>query len=312
MLIACLPQVVAIAQSDQHYTMFMYNKLLYNPAYAGSRELVSADADYRDQWDGIPGAPKTANITIDGLLGSYMEPFRKMALGFSLTNEILGVEHNTDMKAYYAFRIPMKHSVCSMGLSGGFDLYSANYGQLNLYQPNDPNFAYNISDALLPNFGAGVYWYRDDAYLGLSVPNLLQDAYDKKEVMVHNRIAEQIRGWYLSGGYVLPVNEHIKLEPQCMVRYAGGGGYGLPVNADINLSVLYNDRLLLGATYRTDKSIEAVVHMQVTARVNVGYAYDYLLSGLNGYSGGTHEVVVGYNFVRDQSRYLTPRFIKNF
>ena len=299
-------------QSDQHYTMFLYNKLLYNPAYAGSRDLLSANSDYRDQWDAIPGAPKTANVTVDAPVGSYMKDFRKIALGFSITNEILGVEHNTDMKAYYAYRIQSKNSIISFGLSGGFDLYSANYSQLNLYQPNDPNFAYNISQSVLPNFGAGIYAYRNNAYLGLSVPNLLQDAYDKKEVMVHNRIAEQIRGWYLSGGYVYPVNETMKLEPQCLVRYAGGGGYSLPLSADLNVSVIFYDRLLLGATYRTDHSVEMIAHIQATPRINLGYAYDYLLSGLNGYSGGTHELVVGYDFVRDHSKYLTPRFIKNF
>ena len=69
---------------------------------------------------------------------------------------------------------------------------------------------------------------------------------------------------------------------------------------------------MIGATYRTDKSFEGIVHMQVTQKLNIGYAYDYILSGLNGYNGGTHELMVGYDFVRDNSKYLTPRFIKKF
>ena len=310
-LVFLLP-LLAAAQSDQHYTMFMYNKLLYNPAYAGSRDVTSVNADYRDQWDGINGAPKTTSVSIDAPIGTYMKPFRKVALGCSLTNEVLGVEHNTVIKAYYAYRIQLQKSVMSFGLSGGADMYSANYGQLNIFQPNDPNFAYNIDNAMLPNFGAGVYWSSDDWYCSLSVPNMLQDAYDNKEVMVNNRIAEQIRGYYLGGGYVYTVNETVKVEPQLLLRYAGGGGAQLPFSADINLSGIFFDRLLVGVTYRTDQSFEAMVHVQVTQKINIGYAYDYLLSGLNGYNGGTHEIVVGYDFVKDNSKYLTPRFIKKF
>ena len=311
LLIYFLP-LLAMAQSDQHYTMFMYNKLLYNPAYIGSRDVTSVNADYRDQWNGINGAPKTTTISIDAPIGSYMKPFRKVALGFSLTNELLGVEHNTEIKAYYAYRIQLKRSVLSFGLSGGFDLYSANYSQLNLSQPNDPNFAYSINNSLLPNFGAGVYWSADNFYCGASVPNLLQDDYDKKEIKVNSKIAQQIRGYYLSGGYVFPVNETVKLEPQVLARYAGNALDQLPFNCDINLSAIIYDRLLVGVTYRTDKSFEGIVHVQATQRINIGYAYDYLMSGLISYNGGTHEIVIGYDFVKDNSKYLTPRFIKKF
>lgn len=312
LLVFYLPALLTNAQSDQHYTMFMYNKLLYNPAYAGSRDLTSINADYRDQWDGINGAPKTMNLCVDAPIGSYMKPFRKVALGLSITNEKLGVENNTSIKAYYAYRIKFDKSVISFGLSGGFDLYSANYSQLNLSQQNDPNFAYSINKAMLPNCGVGVYWSGDNFYCSASVPNLLQDNYDKHEISINNKIAQQIRGYYLGGGYVFPVNETIKLEPQALFRYAGNADYQLPYNCDLNISAIINDRFLFGITYRTDNSFEAVVHVQATQKINVGYAYDYLVSGLNGYSGGTHEIVIGYDFVKETSKYITPRFTKKF
>ena len=130
-LVILLLPLIASAQSDQHYTMFMYNKLLYNPAYTGSRDVTSVNADYRDQWNNIDGAPKTANISIDAPVGSYMKTFRKVAVGFSLTNETLGVENNTTFKAYYAYRIKFNKFILSLGLSGGGDLYSANYSKLH-------------------------------------------------------------------------------------------------------------------------------------------------------------------------------------
>lgn len=301
-----------MAQSDQHYTMFMYNKLLYNPAYAGSRDAISLNALYRNQWGNIDGAPRVLNASIDATTGSYMKPFRNVAMGFNVNNEQLGVESNTNMKLYYAYRIKLKSSVLSFGLSGGINLYSAAYNRLFLYQQNDPNFSYNIRNAVLPNFGAGVYWAADNYYCGFSVPNMLEDYYDKNEVKRNNKIARQIRGYYLNGGYVYKLNETVMLVPQLLARYVVNSDYRLPVSCDFTLAGIIYERFMVGVSYRTDKSFEGIVHVQATKRLNVGYAYDYLISDLMGYSGSTHELVVGYDILRPTTKYATPRFIKKF
>lgn len=301
-----------MSQSDQHYTMFMYNKLLYNPGYAGSRDVISANAIYRDQWGKISGAPKTMNLSVDAPISTYMKPFRPMALGLSMTNETVGVEQNIDVKIYYAYRVMLKNSVLSFGLSGGINLYSASYDKLILFQQNDPNFSYNINNAMLPNFGAGVYWSSSNYYCGFSAPNILENYYDKHELKLNDKIARQIRSYYLSGGYVYSLNSTIKLVPQLMIRYAINSDYRLPINCDINLSAIAHERILFGFTYRTDKSMEVILHVQVTKKLNFGYSYDYLFSALNGYNGGTHEIILGYDFVRDISKFVTPRFIKKF
>ena len=312
LLFAFLQQNNLFAQSDQHYTMFMYNKLLYNPGYTGSRDVMSVNAVYRDQWTGINGAPKTINVSVDGPLGNYMESFRKVAIGVSINNEKLGVENNTSLKAYYAYRIKLSSSVLSFGLSAGADMYSANYSQTNPFQQNDPNLTNDVKNAFLPNFGAGAYWSGDAFYAGFSVPNFLQNYYDKTSEKSNTIQARQIRGYYICGGYVFPLGETFKLEPQVLVRYAGNATYKLPVNSDINLSLIAYDRIMLGFTYRTDKSLETIIHVQATKKINIGYAYDYIMSGLSGYSKGTHEIVLGYDFIRENSKYSTPRFIRAF
>src|ERR1043165_3835963 len=93
----------AWSQSEPHYTMFMFNKLIYNPAYAGSKDDYSFIADYRHQWVGINGAPKTFNLSADGPLKP--PPINKIALGFSSNNEEIGVLQITDLKAYYSYRV---------------------------------------------------------------------------------------------------------------------------------------------------------------------------------------------------------------
>lgn len=307
-LVALLP-TVAIAQNHPHYTMFMYNKLVYNPAYAGNKNMVSVNAAYRNQWTGIDGAPKNFNVAIDGPVGSYMKPFRRVALGLNISNETLGVTDNTNVMASYAYRIPMNKTVLSFGLQAGVAMYKANFSKLSPAQQNDQVLNQNIDNAVLPNVGAGVFWSGANFYASASIPNLLENYYDNDR---KNGSAKQIRSYYLSGGYIFTVTDDFKIEPQLMARYAGDGTYSQPFNMDANLSFIFFNRLMLGATYRTDNSLAGVIHIQATKRLNVGYAYDYTMSPLQGYNNGSHEIVVGFDFVRDLNKYVNPRFIKPF
>ena len=309
----CFCSVLSFAQTETHNTMFMFNKLLYNSAYAGSREVTSVNAYYRDQWNAIEGAPKTYGFTFDAPVGNYNKPFREIALGLSFNNEQIGVELKQTATAYYSIRFKQRdESVLAFGLQGGAQLYSASYGQLNPYQQSDPNLVKDIKSAFLPNFGAGFFWYSENFYLGASIPNILENYYDKNEKFHNNTRSKQVRGYYLNAGYVFHANESIDVLPQLMVRYAGDGTYKLPINCDINISAIIYQRLLLGFTFRTDKSFEGILHLQVTKNINVGYSYDYLVSALSGYNNGAHELVVGFDLVRGNSKYDKAHFIKSF
>lgn len=295
-----------------HNTMFMYNKLIYNPGYAGSRNATCVNALYRSQWVGIEGAPRNFSISIDGPVGSYMKPFRHVALGLSVSNESAGVLNNTNLMAYYAYRIQAAKTVLSFGLQAGTSMLSARYSELNPYQQGDNALTRDVKNEFLPNFGAGVYWRGERFYLGASVPNLLENYYDKENKSLSSPVNRQIRAYYLSGGYVFRINESFHLEPQALFRYAANGRYQLPASADFNLSAIFFSRLMIGATYRTDQSISGIVHLQVTNMLNVGYSYDYATKVLNGFNGGSHEVALGFDLVKDRNKYVNPRFISMF
>ncbi|XZF16211.1 PorP/SprF family type IX secretion system membrane protein [Chitinophagaceae bacterium MMS25-I14] len=301
------------SQGYPHYTMFMFNKLLYNPAYAGSRNVTSVNAAYRSQWTGIDGAPRDISLTIDGPVGNSDKEFRPVALGLAINRETLGPVDNNTINASYAYRIRMEKSVLSFGLQAGVSMYSARYSDLNPYDQNDEVLANDIKNRIMPNAGAGVYWSSSRYYLGLSVPALLQNYYDKNEpTYASGKKARQTRAFYLSGGYGLPVNDYLTLLPQFMMRYVGNGTDQLPFSTDINLTAIIYKRLMIGATYRTDKSLEGIVHIQVAKKLNIGYAYDYLLSDLSPYAKGSHEITIGFDFIKDMKDFVDPRFIQNF
>lgn len=317
-LLVLLP-LRSIGQSDGHYTMFMFNKLYYNPAYAGEKELTSINATYRTQWTDMPGAPKAFNFSIDAPIGKFTRQFRPTAAGLILTNEQLGVEKYTTAMANYAYRFAVKKATLSLGLRGGSKFYSARYDQLDLAHQNDPNFQGNISNLVMPNFGTGAFWsakdndQNDKYYLGLSIPMLLQNHYGKNK-QNNSVLAKETRCVYLSGGYVFHTGKTspFTFTPQMIIRAVGNANYQLPVNCDFNLATTYSDRIMFGITYRTDRSVEFIAHLQVLREVNIGYAYDYSSSPLSPYLGQTHEIVVGFDIIRKNSKYLNPRFVRSF
>lgn len=303
-------------QDHPHYTMFMYNKLLYNPGYAGSRNVTSAMAIYRSQWVGLDGAPRNYSVQVDGPVGSYMKgDKRRVSLGLSVNNEQIGITDNTTIMSYYSYKIPLeKGNVLSFGLQGGISIYSAEFSKLTPFDANDQVLNTDIRNNVLPNAGAGVYLTGTRYYLGASVPNLFENYFDKdQQNYVSGRRARQTRGYFVSGGYTIPVSDNFTLLPQAIGRYTGNGDLRLPLNADLNLSGIISNRLMLGATYRTDNSIAGIIHIQATKTINIGYSYDYSAgSELRGFNKGSHEVLLGIDFRRDQNSYVNPRFIKNF
>ncbi len=305
--------IAGFAQDYPHYTMFMYNKLMYNPAYAGSRDVTSVNATYRNQWMGIDGAPKNISLAVDGLVGNYTKEFRRVGLGLLINKENMGPVDNTMINAYYAYRIPMQNSTLAFGIQAGASLYSAKYSELNPLDQGDDLLAKDIKNSILPNVGFGAYWNSKRAYIGLSAPNILENYYDKSEpVYANGKKARQIRSYFLSGGYSFALNENTVLMPQAIVRYNKDSKYELPLNVDINASLIFYHRFLIGITYRTDKSLEGIVHVQVAKKFNIGYAYDYSMSDFSQYAKGTHEVTVGFDFIHDRKDFADPRFIKNF
>jgi type IX secretion system PorP/SprF family membrane protein len=296
------------SQVEPHYTMFMYNKLLYNPAYAGNKDVYTFNARHRRQWTGINGAPKTITFSIDAPLKP--PPINRIGLGLSINNEEIGVVNSTDMKFYYSFRIFFEKTTLSLGLSGGGKFYSTNFSRLNPYQPNDPNTYRDFNNKFLPNSGMGIFLKDandEKYYIGFSVPNIIQNYYSK------NTTAKEIRGYYLSAGYIFALkNENIKLLPQTMLRYIRGGTYQLPLSCDFNLSAIVHDLLLLGASYRTDGSISGIIQLQLLRNINIGYASDFLFSDLSPYDKWTHEILIGYDIPIGKPKYLSPHFIKSF
>ena len=296
------------AQQDAQYSMYRYNGLYINPAYTGSREVVSMGASYRYQWVKIPGAPMTGSFAIHSPLKN-----ERLAIGGIYTYDRIGVTQTNSANVSFAYRIPVgkkkKIKLC-IGLSAGFDHYQAKLNDIATTDPNDPNFVGNNQSRWLPNVGFGMYVYSESFFVGASLPRLLTMKLNgKMGVTASDQIARQYYHLLVSGGYVFNLGKKVKFIPSLLMKYQP---IHAPVSFDFNATFVFIDRVWVGAAYRLNDSYNFMVAVNATRQLRIGYTYDLTVSALRRYTSGTHEVFLGFDFDFRKGKVVNPRYVKYF
>ena len=157
-LILALATQTGKAQYDAMFTQYMFNEMFINPAYAGSKEAMSATMMHRQQWVNFPGRPITTSFSLHGPIEG-----NKMGAGLSILNEKIGVLTRNLIYGSYAYRLKLDDkSTLAMGLMGGIENQSNKFGTVKVSNDvsaaSDPQFAQNSPNAVAPNFGAGCYY----------------------------------------------------------------------------------------------------------------------------------------------------------
>jgi type IX secretion system PorP/SprF family membrane protein len=287
------------AQQQPVYSQYMFNMLNINPAYAGSRGVLSMVSLYRGQWLGMPGAPKTTSVSLDMPINE-----KRIGVGVQLYDDRLGVERSTGLNASYAFRIQTSESgVLSLGLQAGILNYHANYAEVSTFQSSDPSFYQNIN-GILPTAGAGVYYNTDNFYIGASVPALLKTKLTSGNTADISSITGKELHIFIASGFVSEINEDLSLKPSVLIK----GTSGAPIQIDLNANLWIKDMLSVGASYRTGDSYVGMIEWQINRQLRFGYAYDKTFSNLGLYNNGTHEIMLRLEFGQSESKSVSPRY----
>ncbi len=284
-------------QQQAQNSLFYFNPLNYNPAYAGSRDALSLNAIHRIQWTGIDGAPQTTFLSVHSPVKDS-----QLSIGADLTYDKIGVSKATSayLDVSYYVQLNDKGHRLSFGLKGGINVFDSPLTELRAVNPGDP-LQYDIENKSRGNFGAGVYWYGSNHYLGLSALTLLEaSVLDNDDI----NALEQVRHFYLIGGYVFDVNSSLKLKPSGLIKAVKGS----PLEFDVELAGLLYDRLWIGVGYRHDESVRGYLAANITPQLRIGYNYDYIFNDLTKYTGGTHEFMIGYDFDFNKLRFKSPRY----
>ena len=290
--------VCANAQQLPQFTQYMYNTISINPAYAGNRDAISVVGLHRSQWAGIDGAPQTQTLSIHSPLRN-----EKIGLGVSVINDQIGYENYTYAYADFSYTIDLSPSTTlSMGLKGGMSYYNLEEELMNNVPNNDPFFSGDTFNRWTPNFGAGLFLSSQDWYVGLSAPKFINNDNNDQEGSEYVAL-EQVH-YYLTGGYVFDLSDNVKLRPTTLFKMTNGA----PLSVDVSGTVIFNERLYLGANYRFDDAIGGFVDFQVLPSFRVGYGYEYSVSDLQPYTSGSHEILLIYELRLGNTKYKSPRF----
>ncbi|WP_036153763.1 PorP/SprF family type IX secretion system membrane protein [Maribacter forsetii] len=292
------------AQQDAQYTQYMYNTISVNPAYAGSRGVISIAALHRSQWVGLDGAPKTQTLNIHSPIS------RKVGLGLSIVNDEIGNGTNQDtyFDAVFSYTVPTsEEGKLSFGLKAGGHFLNIDFNRLRNYDPSNAAIGQtSIDKKFSPNFGAGIYYHTKQFYAGLSVPNFLETEHFDSSGNSNSYIAQERMNWYLITGYVFDINPNLKLKPALLFKAVEGA----PLQADLSATVLLDDTFSLGAAYRWDAAMSALVGFQLNEKLMLGLAYDREITelGNSSFNDGSFEIFLRFEFITQRKNILTPRF----
>jgi type IX secretion system PorP/SprF family membrane protein len=301
-LVLTLGGLAIQAQQAPMYTHYMYNTLMINPAYAGSRDALTITALHRSQWAGFKGAPMIETLTLHSPIVN-----EHIGLGLSVSNDKIGPSNNTSVYVDFAYIMKLtEKSKLALGVSAGINILQANLSTLQLDQQIDPVFLDNINNKVTPNFGFGAYYYRERFYAGVSVPYLLQNSYSVVKLEDgSNLIAKEKRHYFFIAGAMFNLAHNLAFKPTMFVKVAPAA----PIQADLTASFVIMNKLSIGAMYRTGDAVGGLVGLDITDQLHLGYSFDWSFGVKTGmYNYGSHEIVLRYDFIFNSKKQIhSPR-----
>jgi type IX secretion system PorP/SprF family membrane protein len=308
------------AQQQPHYTQYILNTFIINPAVAGIENYWDVKASHRIQWAGLNGAPVTSYFTVHGPLRKsdypaasitgytppgenprgraywqqYTTPPAHAGVGMTILNDKTGPLNRFSITGTYAHHIPINdRTTVSAGVSVGVQQMSLDASKLDFEQQGDPVIAASTQlNKWRPEVNAGMMLYSNTYYISAAVQNIIPQeiAYDNGKVVGDSLYrGKLVPHLFFSGGYRAFINDDISVLPSVMVRMITAA----PVSFDLNTKFQFRDRVWMGASYRIQDGFAAMFGVNVNSTINIGYSYDYTTSSLNTVSKGTHEILIG-------------------
>lgn len=286
------------AQQDAMYTHYAFNTLAVNPAYAGSRDIITITGLHRSQWVGFEGAPITQTITFHTPV--YRE---ELGMGISLVNDKIGPVRFTSFYADLAYRTRLNENLrLSFGIKGGGNLMQGDLTSLKTTESGDGGLQ-NISSLFLPNVGAGIYLFSPTWYAGVSAPKLLENKFVENST---NTLDGERRHFFFIAGLVTDITSSVKLKPTMFIKTTPSA----PVEADLTLMLILKDKIEIGLMGRTGDAVGALIGYNINNQTRIGYSFDWSFTAQTGITNiGSHEVMVRYDILNtNPNKIYSPRY----
>ena len=278
-------------QQMYQLTQFMLNNYTVNPAVVGTYNYCQARTNHRFQWVGMSDAPITNVVSVYG-------PLTKSPMGFGALfyNDITGPTSRTGLMGSYAYNIALSDEIrISAGLSVGFMAFRVDASKFDLgdntNNATDPALlTFQSKTSVVPDGAVGVYMYASHYYVGASCQQIMGNALTLYGQPVRENALR--RSFYAHGGYLIYLSENFDLEPSVIVKWSPPS----PFQFDINVKATYLTRVWAGISYRHLDAVSFMIGYRHDNRILFGYSFDFSYTRLRAYTGGSHELMIGYQF----------------
>jgi len=293
---AVLLPCMALAQQDPQFSMYMFDKMAVDPAAAGSKDALEANLIARDQWVDIAGAPRTVALTIQGPFSS-----QKVGWGAEIMSDQEGPVTSTSIQGNYAYHLRLFSGQFSMGLGVGLYDYVINFGQITYKDLSDPYNTGAKSQTLTPTAEAGLYYYSNSFYMGLSFNHIIEGKQTNEDLDSAASFRPHV---YFIMGQGFQLSPNLIFNPSVLVKLAQNS----PPAFDLNANFLLQNKLWLGVSFRYQYGLVFLASYKISQMFQLGYAYDLGLNGIGNIGGGSHEICLTVDVGNHKTAQASPRY----
>ena len=282
---------VSEAQQLPQYSQYLINDYVLNPGITGSKDYFEAKTNHRFQWIGLTDAPRTFIMSMHGPV-----KVENLGVGGYLFTDVTGPTNRVGAYGSIAYHLNLNADDMKLGFGmfGGVMQYNVDGSEITFADKTDPLNTMGIQSIIIPDAGAGVYWYGDKYFLGVSVPQLLQNKLkfsDSADV-----IGRLTSHYFVMGGYRFEVSSDFDIEPSFLMKYV----QPTPAQFDISAKIIYQKKIWIGGSFRTDDAMSVLLGYSLEEKLFFGYSFDFTTTDLKNYSSGTHEVMLGIRFSKKE------------
>jgi type IX secretion system PorP/SprF family membrane protein len=285
------------AQQIGMYSHYFYKPMVYNPAFAGSDDAPNAMLVSRAQWTNFKGAPQLTLFTADGNILD-----KKVGLGLSLISDRKGITNKIGGTFYYAYHLKLNDDMhLSLGASLSVADQSIDFSRALVETPTDPTLYADAQHKTAFDASAGLVFSWKDLKIGAGVPQLIGNKLKSVNYVDSSNVHAyytQVRHYMISAQYKYFIlkDKGISVNPLVLVRFVPGS----PFQFDGTVNFDWQDRLWVGATYKSSYAVAANLGFALHKQLSVGYSYDVILGNLGKYAGIAHEIMVNFKFAKNK------------
>lgn len=298
LLVVLFASIKSEAQQDPMFSQYMVNHFVLNPAYAGSREATSLFLINRNQWVDIPGAPKTAMISVNSPVA------KRAGAGLQIVSDQIGPKSSVGYLGTYSYKIPFNKSNLAFGLRMGAFTYRFDWSKIEYKDNTDIYANQGVIQKTVFNADFGIFYYTNKFYAGLALNHMANTlrmsqinigAGNERYLQYHN---------FLAIGYTFEFGDKFALQPSLLARSTPNS----PNTGDLNLNMMFNKRFWLGFSLRSQNAVVLLLQAYATEKLRFGYSYDMGVNKIGRVGRGAHEIFVGYDFSLRKNKTISPRY----